>query len=163
MGSAPSKPVPHVKIERAAHEIVDEKGDDIKDLLPPSVVPRNPVSADGSLSLGSVSEWEAAAATSAKTRLARTILSHSNLNSVLVRREAYVADVHVFNTEIDFKTGPITNQRSSGRCWIFATTNVLRYEIMKKLNLKEFQLSQVWLPPSTCVLWFFTMTDDADG
>jgi bleomycin hydrolase len=133
MGSAPSKPVQHVKVE-SVHEKEDK-------VLPPSV-PRGPDSADGSLSLQSVSKWEAAAAASAKTRLARAVLSHTNLNSALIRREPFVADVHVFNTEIDFKTGPVTNQKSSGRCWLFATTNVLRYEIMKKLNLKEFQLSQ---------------------
>jgi bleomycin hydrolase len=132
MGSAPSKTVQHVKTES-----VDEKWD-----KPAAFISCAPASADGSLSLKCVSDWETAAAASAKTRLARAVLSHSNLNSALVRREAFIADVHVFNTELDFKTGPITNQKSSGRCWLFATTNVLRYEIMKKLNLKEFQLSQ---------------------
>jgi bleomycin hydrolase len=133
MGSAPSKPIEHVKVEN-----VSEKREEKP--LPP--VSRPPVSADGSLSLKSLSEWEAAASASAKTRLARAILAHTNLNSALVRRDALVEDVHVFNTELEFKTNPVTNQMSSGRCWIFATTNVLRYEIMKKLNLKEFQLSQ---------------------
>jgi bleomycin hydrolase len=134
MGSAPSKPAQHVKTED-----VDEKWDKPAPSLPCAPTP---ISADGSLSLKSVSHWEAAAAASAKTQLARAILSHSNLSSALVRRQAFVADAHVFNIELDFKTGPITNQKSSGRCWLFATTNVLRYEIMKKLNLKEFQLSQ---------------------
>lgn len=136
MGSAPSKPIEHVKAES-----VSEKGEE----KPLTSVSRPPVSADGSLSLKSLSDWEAAASASPKTRLARAILAHTNLNSALVRRDAFVADVHVFNTELDFKTNPITNQNSSGRCWIFATTNVLRYEIMKKLNLKEFQLSQSYL------------------
>ena len=31
------------------------------------------------------------------------------------------------------------------RCWLFATTNVLRYSIMKKLKLDDFQLSQSYL------------------
>ncbi|KAI9461302.1 peptidase C1B bleomycin hydrolase [Lactarius psammicola] len=137
MGSTPSKPVQHVKVD------IDEKRDEFVP-VPISCVP-TPASADGSLSLGSVSNWETAAAASAKTQLARAILSHSNLTSALVRRQALVADVHVFNTELDFKPSPITNQKSSGRCWLFATTNVLRYEIMKKLNLKEFQLSQSYL------------------
>ena len=141
MGSAQSKPIEHVKVET-----VSEK----KEYKPLPSVSFPPVSSDGSLSLKSVSDWEAAASASAKTRLARAVLAHSNLNSALVRRQPFVADVHVFNTELDFKTGPVTNQKSSGRCWIFATTNILRYEIMKKLNLKEFQLSQVritaWSP-----------------
>ena len=138
MGSTQSKPVQQVKMDN-----IDEKRDQ---LVPaPVTCAPAPVSADGSLSLESVSNWEATAAASAKTRLARAVLSHSNLSNALVRRQAYVEDVHVFNAELDFKTSPITNQKSSGRCWLFATTNVLRYEIMKKLNLKEFQLSQVRL------------------
>lgn len=139
MGSAPSKPALHVNLKaESVDEVVDEKGNGASF---PSICCA-PISADGSLSLKSVSNWETAASASAKTRLARAILSHSNINSALVRREPFIADAHVFNTELDFKTGPITNQKSSGRCWLFATTNILRYEIMKKLNLKEFQLSQ---------------------
>jgi bleomycin hydrolase len=133
MGSAHSKPIEHVKVES-----VSEKREE----KPLPSVTSAPVSADGSLSLKSLSDWEAAASASAKTRLARAILAHTNLNSALVRRDALVADAHVFNTELEFKTNPVTNQKSSGRCWLFATTNVLRYEIMKKLNLKESQLSQ---------------------
>lgn len=29
----------------------------------------------------------------------------------------------------------MTNQKSSGRCWLFATTNVVRTGIVKKFNL----------------------------
>ncbi len=39
----------------------------------------------------------------------------------------------------------MTNQRSSGRCWLFASTNVFRIALMKKHNLKEFELSQAYL------------------
>ena len=39
----------------------------------------------------------------------------------------------------------MTNQRSSGRCWLFAATNVFRVPIMKRYNLKEFELSQAYL------------------
>ncbi|KAI0298154.1 peptidase C1B bleomycin hydrolase [Multifurca ochricompacta] len=137
MGSAPSKPVQYVNVETVNAE--EKRG------TPFTSPSRTPISADGSLSLNNISNWEAAAEASAKTQLARAILSHSNFKDALVRRDALVTNVHVFNTELDLKTGPITNQKSSGRCWLFATTNVLRYEIMKKLNLKEFQLSQSYL------------------
>ncbi|KAJ6475258.1 peptidase C1B bleomycin hydrolase [Mycena vitilis] len=60
-------------------------------------------------------------------------------------RSARVSDVHVFNNQIDFKTGPITSQKSSGRCWLFASTNVMRFDIMRKLKLDDFQLSQSYL------------------
>ena len=46
---------------------------------------------------------------------------------------------------IDIPTLPVTNQKHSGRCWLFAATNVLRERIAKKLNLENFELSQSYL------------------
>ena len=43
---------------------------------------------------------------------------------------------------VNIKTLPATNQKSSGRCWIFAGLNVLREKIAKKYNLTDFELSQ---------------------
>ena len=123
--------------------------DDVKDLdtseSPSVLLNVTPLSIDGSLTLKNVSTWESSAFANSKIQLARTILSQSNLTSVLSSRSARIADQHIFNHTLDFKTGPVTNQKSSGRCWIFATTNVIRYGIMRKLKLKEFQLSQVRL------------------
>ena len=39
----------------------------------------------------------------------------------------------------------VTNQKRSGRCWIFAGTNLLRVGAMKKMNLKEFEFSQSYI------------------
>jgi bleomycin hydrolase len=103
----------------------------------------SPNSTNGALSLANISAWESSVSSDPKVQLARTILSHSDIRSALTSRSARIADSHVFNNEIDFKPGPVTNQKSSGRCWLFATTNVIRYDVMKKLKLKEFQLSQV--------------------
>jgi bleomycin hydrolase len=38
-----------------------------------------------------------------------------------------------------------TDQKRSGRCWLFSATNLLRVSVMKKLNLKSFEFSQAWL------------------
>lgn len=40
---------------------------------------------------------------------------------------------------------PITNQKSSGRCWIFAALNVIRIPVMKHYNIEEFEFSQAYL------------------
>ncbi|MDR1263707.1 MAG: C1 family peptidase [Oscillospiraceae bacterium] len=48
----------------------------------------------------------------------------------------------VFSIEIP--TGKITEQKKSGRCWLFAALNTLRLEVMRKLNLETFELSQAW-------------------
>ena len=47
---------------------------------------------------------------------------------------------HVFS--INIKEGEITSQKQSGRCWMFAALNTMRFEVMQKLNLKTFELSQ---------------------
>lgn len=139
MGSAPSKTA-HTESgdsEKATY-VAQELTTSLADLRLAA-----PISADGALSLGHVNSWEDAVAQSPKLQLSRTILNHANIREALVSRSAQIADRHVFNTEVDYKTNPITNQKSSGRCWLFATTNVLRYNISKKLNLADFQLSQV--------------------
>ncbi|KLO19561.1 peptidase C1B, bleomycin hydrolase [Schizopora paradoxa] len=104
-----------------------------------------PVSKDGSISPSNVASWEDEVAKSDKIKLSRTILVDTDLKTALASRYTRVADAHVFNHQLEFKTDPITSQKSSGRCWLFATTNVLRYSVMKKLNLKEFQLSQSYV------------------
>lgn len=43
---------------------------------------------------------------------------------------------------ISLEQGEITNQKQSGRCWMFAALNTFRFEVMKNLNLKTFELSQ---------------------
>lgn len=45
-----------------------------------------------------------------------------------------------FSNEI--KTLPVTSQKQSGRCWIFAGLNVLREIVANQYGLKEFELSQ---------------------
>ncbi|KAH7888582.1 peptidase C1B, bleomycin hydrolase [Phlebopus sp. FC_14] len=104
-----------------------------------------PKSTNGSIQLSNLDAWESTAAADPKIQLARTILAHANIKTTLKSREAQIAIPHIFNHEIDFKTGPVTNQKSSGRCWLFATTNVIRYEVMRKLKVKDFQCSQSYL------------------
>ncbi|KAF5389406.1 hypothetical protein D9757_004317 [Collybiopsis confluens] len=139
MGSSPSKPV------SSSEGIESEKMPLAQTTAALSALSVSPTSTNGSLTLQNISSWESDITLDSKARLARTVLSHSDIRDALVAREATIATSHVFNHEIDFKTGPITNQKSSGRCWLFATTNVLRYNIMKKLKLKDFQLSQSYL------------------
>lgn len=43
---------------------------------------------------------------------------------------------------INLNQGEITNQKQSGRCWMFAALNTFRYKVIKDLNLKNFELSQ---------------------
>ena len=143
MGSAPSKPAPSTSSNELDVSEKERMHEMTRDLSSLRVSARAPESADGTLSPNSLQQWEQQVAESPTLELTRTILNHADIKATLLHRATVVADQHVFNTELKFKTGPITNQRSSGRCWLFATTNVLRYNVMKRFNLDEFQLSQV--------------------
>lgn len=64
-------------------------------------------------------------------------------NGILASSEnqsAKIANTPVFS--VDLKTGAVTNQKKSGRCWMFAALNTLRHDMQERLNLKEFELSQ---------------------
>lgn len=50
---------------------------------------------------------------------------------------------HFYSVNIDMAKD-VTNQKASGRCWMFAALNVMRREVMKKLNLEGFELSQAY-------------------
>ena len=50
---------------------------------------------------------------------------------------------HYFKYRVNVKG--ITNQYSSGRCWMFTSMNVLRPLVMEKYNLEQFDFSHNYL------------------
>ena len=80
-----------------------------------------------------------------KNRLGLSALSTANPSAVLEKSSAILKDTQYFNLTIPFEGSPVTNQRSSGRCWIFAATNVFRIAIQQKYDIKSFELSQAYL------------------
>ncbi|KAF1845497.1 peptidase C1B, bleomycin hydrolase [Cucurbitaria berberidis CBS 394.84] len=97
------------------------------------------------VSAASIGEWERELMEDPKNRLALAALSSNPANAVLSSRSATISDTQNFNIKIPVEGSPVTNQASSGRCWLFAATNVFRIAIMKKHKLSEFQLSQAYL------------------
>jgi len=55
-----------------------------------------------------------------------------------------VVDV-VLCVQIELEAKPVTDQKSSGRCWIFAMLNCMRIPVMKQLKIDEFEFSQNFL------------------
>lgn len=96
-----------------------------------------------SITEGQLSAWSERYNASPERKLAALALSKSALNDVAHVSPAAFAMRQKFS--IDIKTMSVTNQKSSGRCWLFAATNVLRENIAKEKNLKEFELSQSYL------------------
>jgi len=50
-----------------------------------------------------------------------------------------------YSFSIDLKQGSITNQKHSGRCWLFSALNIFRYEIIHRYDLEDFELSQNYM------------------
>ncbi|KAI7904643.1 peptidase C1B, bleomycin hydrolase [Cokeromyces recurvatus] len=80
-----------------------------------------------------------------KNQLAMNALMNNDPTQVLVNPQSTIYNRHVFNVKLDLE-GAATNQKQSGRCWIFAGTNVLRLAVIRKYKLNDdFELSQNFL------------------
>jgi bleomycin hydrolase len=97
----------------------------------------------GEISPGLLQELRQSLAMDAPTRALLNAISNNNVNDLALNREIVVAHSPVFNVKID--ASGITNQKSTGRCWLFAGLNVLRPAVLKKYKLASFEFSETYL------------------
>ena len=72
--------------------------------------------------------------------VAQNAVSNADLSTLALRRDLVQNMDFSFSTKLD--EWGATNQRRSGRCWLFATLNLFRVGAMKKMHLKNFEFSQ---------------------
>ena len=77
-----------------------------------------------------------------KWRLAQNAISQVSVDDVALDRSIVTATDHSFSTWLD--DWKVTNQKQSGRCWMFAALNLFRAGAMKTMNVKDFEFSQNW-------------------
>ncbi len=65
------------------------------------------------------------------------------VDKLALNREVITRIDNSFSCKLD--DWAVTNQKKSGRCWIFAGANLLRVGAMKTMNLKEFEFSQSYI------------------
>lgn len=73
-------------------------------------------------------------------RAAMTAVVNSGINATAKNFDAVRTTTHEFS--LTLKQGKVTAQKQSGRCWMFAAMNFLRYHVIHSLNLEDFELSQ---------------------
>jgi len=78
-----------------------------------------------------------------KNRLALNAVAQSGVQAVALNRDSVNRVDHTYSHHIE--TPDATDQKSSGRCWLFAGLNTLRLAAIKKLNVEQFELSQAYL------------------
>jgi len=72
-----------------------------------------------------------------------TLTENANIKSMVLNRDLQGKIDHYFKYRVNVKG--ITNQKSSGRCWMFTSMNVLRPSIMEKYNVNDFDFSHNYL------------------
>jgi bleomycin hydrolase len=79
-----------------------------------------------------------------KNRLAMNVCTKHGPVPAVTSRAELEGVYHVFNHKVD-EVKPVTNQKMSGRCWIFSLLNVMRVPFCKQLKLEDFEFSQSYL------------------
>lgn len=74
-----------------------------------------------------------------KLAMQRAVVKNGILNASEVQA-GHINNNPVFS--IDLTTGPVANQKQSGRCWMFAALNTFRHKMLTQFKLKDFELSQ---------------------
>ena len=85
------------------------------------------------------------AETFSQEREHKTLMNAVKKNGIQsVAMDQAVATTTPYTFSIDLPSDPITSQKASGRCWLFAGLNTMKVAICKTHNLKEFELSQTY-------------------
>ena len=74
-------------------------------------------------------------------RLARNTALKSEIEDLAMDWESFRKINHTFSDVVSGEM-PVTNHKSSGRCWGFAGLNLFRIYLGRKYNLKKFEFSQ---------------------
>lgn len=76
-------------------------------------------------------------------RARHNAVTNTEINKLALNREIVAGEDGHFSHKI--KTKGITNQKSSGRCWMFAGFNVMRPKVINELGLDGFEFSNAYL------------------
>jgi bleomycin hydrolase len=73
-------------------------------------------------------------------RLAQNAVARTSVDDLLLDQRLVSTIDHTFSTQLD--DWSVTNQKQTGRCWMFAGLNLLRVGARKAMGIKEFEFSQ---------------------
>lgn len=99
--------------------------------------------ADGLISEEMLGRMQAQFKNTPADRAVRNAIGALDINKLALNQENQNAfDTH-FSLEVPTKG--ITDQKQSGRCWLFSSLNVLRAKAIARYNMGSFQFSQAYL------------------
>ncbi|MCC6477285.1 C1 family peptidase [bacterium] len=95
---------------------------------------------DGGLTLKQSHEILGSVRLDDHTRAAMNAVTNNDIRSLALNRDVVAVEDDIFSFSLPTKG--ITNQESSGRCWLFAGLNLVRQDAAKKWDMDEFEFSQ---------------------
>jgi len=96
------------------------------------------------ISQDNVNDWQQQYTSISNNKLLENIISNNSVSSLSNVRETCKKFEALYNVQVKPHL-KVTNQKSSGRCWLFAALNVLRRNICNKYELDNFEFSQSYL------------------
>jgi bleomycin hydrolase len=98
---------------------------------------------DGALTEDIIERIQSSYTADERDRIVANALTKNKITDIVLNRDFFTRHNDLFSHTIDTKG--ITDQKSSGRCWLFAALNVLRPAMIKTYKLKNFEFSQNYL------------------
>jgi bleomycin hydrolase len=118
----------------------------------------------GALDAPALDELQAAFRSDPSYRLAQNAVTRNSLDDIAVDQRVVFALDHTFSTSLD--DWGVTDQKQTGRCWMFAGLNLLRFSARRALGVKEFEFSQnfvmFWDKLERANYFFEAIIDSAD-
>ncbi|TWP35834.1 aminopeptidase C [Leekyejoonella antrihumi] len=99
-----------------------------------------PSDPDGALSAAEFAGLSQEFAADPHNRLMQNALSKQSITEVALDRSIVTSIDHTVSNQVTDRK--VTNQKKSGRCWLFAGLNLLRTGVAGRLGVKDFELSQ---------------------
>ncbi|UCE23943.1 MAG: hypothetical protein JSU74_11680 [Candidatus Zixiibacteriota bacterium] len=100
------------------------------------------LAADGAIVPSLINEYEQQLDSQPNNRAIINAVTANDIKNISVNRDILVGHNKFFNHEL--KGTDVIDQKSSGRCWIFAGVNVLAPKVKNKLDLDDFELSEAY-------------------
>jgi len=99
--------------------------------------------AGGALGAAQVAALRHAFDAEPRNRVAQNAVTRTAIDEVAVNRDIVTSTDHTFSHLLDKWT--VTDQKQSGRCWLFAGMNLFRVGAMEQMDLEGFEFSQTYL------------------
>ena len=96
----------------------------------------------GSLNEEAISEIQKSFQDTPENRAMVNAVSHNDIKGLAKNRENDSKQNHFFSHEV--KTKGISNQKSSGRCWLYTGLNTLKPMVQEKYELNDFEFSHTY-------------------